>query len=990
VKKSAKTTSIAIVGTLLFCVPLLLCFPSVQRLVCLEILSHYFDDARAKEINVGFSGMRAKDVCIRNHDFTVKCANLDMKWSLKDSSLRKIFTVESATLDKVMLSIENEPKDVLYFEKKKVKNDLDPDFVDVISKIFEQLKQHTSPRKLPIAINNLSVNGSFDAYERILGEFSLSVANFMQSKTTDIDFALDTDFEQQLAGKFKIAGHLTVNRDAVGVIDSATLNSSIISKIGSEKHAKTFLLDITYDKSKQAGDLLHATFADEQTAERLFDMSCSFDESTKNISFQTNIQVPNSREVDANFGQFSFQTFFAGEYDMDSSKGLIKSNFEATIPRGFFGRTLPELKSDLQLRIVSSIGVLGEFAELQSISGELRDANKEQVNCSIELMDKHRIGWKGSNFWRDLNGLVLNVNVNGIDTSIFGPVRSGWHLLSVAKGKCILTVKNNQLNIRGDAEKFYLSPLHVTLNGIKIFDEFECSFEPRVVIGNVLKCDIVGLACMDDSGASVLQGDLGFAIDRKSRSCSGCLVCALPNLLNQPIFSNEMKPTSGFATCSFNLIQDWHTNICNGDVEFKLKAISYAGSKFPLNGNLDINFASTSSEENEFKFNIESRLHDTMDSDVSVNGVVSNNIQMPDNGTRIDVKSSTICLSDVITVCKLFELNLPEGSNLREDFLVGNFFLTNDVSVWDEFSFDTSVQVDALYLNNVKLCSDLSCDLQVDPKSVNLSKLICYILDAPLVASGSIAFTKDDYADTYNANMYFSLSDLSASKCMLVLNYHPKMFTGTFRVNGNFSSSQPFISDLFSRMQGKIDIVGFDGSISPMASFNNEQKGVVGIIGIASNLGNIDVVNKLMEALESIPYDNMSASIIRHDNSNITLDSFSITGNNVKMVANGTLTARRDLSFKDYSLYLKAQINTKNNMTEIFDRLGWSSNAFDFYGYKLGPKFSIRGTIRNPDLTEVRELLASTSAKLFLDLERNGQESVPIISPEILLKMFQK
>ncbi|MDR2436135.1 MAG: AsmA-like C-terminal region-containing protein [Puniceicoccales bacterium] len=984
-KKSVKTTVIAIASVLFLCVPLFVCLPPVQRFVCVKILSRHFDDVRIAEVDIGFSGLQAKDICVRHHDLTVKCAHLDVKWNLKDGFLQRIFIVENAALDGLMLSAENEPKDILYFEKKKA-NASGLAIGDIIGKVVEQLKLYTLPHKSPIAIGNLSVNGSFDAYEKVLGEFSLNVANFARSKATSIDFALDTDFEQQFVKRFRVAGHLAVNRDATGVIDSAVLNSLVCSKIGTAKHAKTFLFDVTYDKSAP-GSLLHATFSNEQTLEKVFDALFSFDESVKNIGFQTNIQVNNLAGFGANFGQFSCHAFSTGEYDMTSSNGLIKSNLEATIPREFLGQVFPELKSDLQLKVVSSIGILGEFIELQSINGELCDVNGEQVNCSMELVDKRRLSWvNGGNPLRDLNGLVLNLNVDGVDTSILGAARNGWRLSSMASGKCIVTIKNNQLSILSGPDKFCLTPFKITYNGVKVLDEFECFLEPKITVGDALKCDVC-LACMDDSGTSVLQGDLGFAADKKSRSCSGCLVCSLTNLLAQPIFTNEMQLTSGFATCSFDFAQEG--NICAGDAELKLKTISHRGSKSPLSGNLDVNFANATSDENKLKFTVEGRLHDTMDSDISISGVVSD-MQMPDNGTRIDIKSSVICLSDITTVCKLFAINLSDGSGPQEDFLLQKFSPASDTFTWDEFSFDTLLQIDALYLDDdIKLCSNLSCDLQVEPKSVNLSKLVCYILDAPLVASGSVAFISDDYADMYKANLHFSLSDLSASKFMLLLNRHPKTLTGTFRAKGSFSSSQPFLGDLLSHAQGKVDIMGSDGSISPMASFGNEQKGFVGLAGVAGGLVNSDIVNELMQILENIPYDSMSASIIRHDNSDIILDSFFITGSNIRVVANGALTARRGFSPKDYALCLEMQINTRNNATKIFDGLGWSSDAFDFYGYKVGPRFSIRGTPRNPDLTEVKRLLISTSAKLLS--EWDSQESAaPGIDPKILLKMFQK
>lgn len=986
VKTVLITTLVVVFGGMLIC-----CFPITQRLIVTGVLSHYFDDVMVPKVCFGFSGIRAKNVCMRYDDLTIRFANLDVKWHLKDWFSQKIFNVESATLDGLMLSVENEPKDVLYFEKKKVRITSDLNLDRLFGEFPKQTSCISALCQLPISVGKLSVNGSFDMYEKILGDFSLDVANFARAKTADVDFTFNYDFVGQIAGKFKIFGHTSVSRDIFGEINSIALNSSISSKNGSMKNGKAFLLDVTYNRNAAAHDIFQVTFVDEQSLDEILDASCNFDENSKNVSFKVDLKIsaPMAKYFvfNSNLSPFSCRLYSTGEYNVAKSSGLVKSSLDATFSRNFFSKILPKLKDDLKLKLNFALGIAGETIEIQSISGELGDVNNEQVVCSMELADKHRFQWPQNSLLKNLNGLAVNVNVDSVDASIFGAIRDNWHLHSTISGKCILTFKNSQLHLFGDVDKFNLSNLWLAYGGNKVLDGFRCSFEPRIVVSDVAKCDIVGLTCTDSRGANVLQGDLGFTVSKKFCSCSGNLLCDLANFLKQPFFKNELKLSSGLASCNFSLVQKGRT--CDGDAELRLKAITYNGSKSPLNGNLNINLASVPSIENEVKFNITGNLHDTMDSDVLISGIMSSTKEETDNNIRTDVKSSAICLTDVITLCKLFAIRELIGNSVQEKFFARRISTPDDVPVWDEILLDASLQIDALYLNDVQLCSDLSCTLKIDPKLISLPNIVCSVLDAPFLSSCSLVFTNDDDGGMYSLKVYFSLSDLGASKCMLLLNYNPKIFTGTFGAKGSFSASRAFLSDLLPHLQGKVDIVGTNGNISPMALFGNEQKEVVGLIGVTGSLLNINIANDLIRAFGNIPYDKLSTAVIRQSNGDVILDSFVLTGENIRVTANGTLTARAGLSFCDYGMRLESQISTKNSMTEIFDTLGWSTNMFDYYGYKMGPKINIKGTVGNPDLGEIRALLGSAGMRVLSEQGGNNSGN-SIISPETLLKMFQK
>jgi hypothetical protein len=990
VKKFIKTAWFVLLFVLVFM--LLCCFPFAQKLIVKCILTHYFDidDVRMVKMSVGPSGLRAKNVYLRYDDLSVRFANLNVKWRLKDWFTQRIFNVENATLDGLTLSVENEPKDVLYFEKKKERISVNFDLARFCDEFPQKLKKISSLCQLPIAIGKLSMSGSFDMYEKILGDFSLDVANFAKGKTASINFKFDSDFMRQLVGRLKIFGRASIGRDMSGTLESIGLNSSIFSKDSTMKILEEFSINGAYNRSKSANNLLHVAFVDEQNSSKILDASCNFDENTKNASFQADVTVTNSVAkyfvLGTDLNPFSCHLYSTGEYNIAQSKGLIKSNIEATFSRKFFDQALPELKDDLKFKFISSFGVSGDVIEIQSISGELGDVGNRQVSCSVELMDKHRFSRQNNSLLKSLNGLVLGINVNSMDTSIFGTIFNDWRLSSMVSGRCILAFNGNRLNIFSNMDKVHLSSVGLMYGGDKIIDRFKCSFEPRIAVGDVIRCDIIGLTCTDGNGIDILQGDFGFALDKKSCSCSGCLVCVLASLLEQPIFKNDLKLSSGLATCNFNLVQNEAT--CAGSAELKVKAVAYSGSKSPLNGNVKVTLESAVPTENEIKFNIDGKLHNEMDSDVSISGIiVSNSKEGSNNNTRTDVRSSTISLSDIATVYKLFAIN---KFNTQEGFFEKKISTPSDVSLWDEFFFDASFKINALYVNDIQLCSNLSCTLKVDPKMISLPDIVCSVLDAPLLASYSIMFSNDGYSSMYNVKTCFSLSDLSASKCMLLFNFPPRVLTGIFSANGSFSASRSALRDVlvFPNMQGKVDIVGVNGNILPMELLNNEQKGLLGLAGVAGSLLNVNITNDLIQIFGDIPYEKISISMIRQDSADIILDSLVIMGENLRIIASGAFTGSNGVPFRDYNLRLESQIGTKNDLAEIFNKFGWSTGMFDYYGYQIGPRFNIYGTIGNPDLSEVKTLLASASSEALMERAKNTQPS--IISPEILLKIFQE
>jgi hypothetical protein len=123
---------------------------------------------------------------------------------------------------------------------------------------------------------------------------------------------------------------------------------------------------------------------------------------------------------------------------------------------------------------------------------------------------------------------------------------------------------------------------------------------------------------------------------------------------------------------------------------------------------------------------------------------------------------------------------------------------------------------------------------------------------------------------------------------------------------------------------------------------------------------------------------------------NATLDNFVIVGNDVRIISSGKLIGGRGIPLSDYGVYFESRINTKNDAMSVFDKFGWSSSVFDYYGYKIGPRIVIRGRVGEPDFSEIQKLLASAEARVLL---KQGEDELhaPILNQiKMPIKIFKK
>jgi hypothetical protein len=187
-----------------------------------------------------------------------------------------------------------------------------------------------------------------------------------------------------------------------------------------------------------------------------------------------------------------------------------------------------------------------------------------------------------------------------------------------------------------------------------------------------------------------------------------------------------------------------------------------------------------------------------------------------------------------------------------------------------------------------------------------------------------------------------------------------------------------------------MDIAGVNGTISPISLFRGEGGNSALLAGLLENLLNVNIPNNLIKTLDSIHYDSMSASIIWQNRTNFTLDNFIIIGDNLRIISSGKLIGGTRVPLSECDVYFESQINTKNDLMDIFDKLGLASGGYDYYGYKIGPQIVVRGTVGKPDFGGIKKILASAAAKMLLEKDIKDKSPSVFDPTEVLMKVFRK
>ncbi len=263
--------------------------------------------------------------------------------------------------------------------------------------------------------------------------------------------------------------------------------------------------------------------------------------------------------------------------------------------------------------------------------------------------------------------------------------------------------------------------------------------------------------------------------------------------------------------------------------------------------------------------------------------------------------------------------------------------------------------------------------LKLDSERIELDTLTGTLLEAPFNMQGTVSF-RQALAQPYQLKTSGSLKKLNiASALALVQPTRTPPIDGMldteFQVYGNGMTQK----DLFNKIEGKFTMNSKKGSIYALqAAGESAQVGAMAVDLASTLLGkktppSVQIANELTGIIRKIDYDQFVLKAERTKDLNLKLSECLIQSPSLRISATGQVTYQEAHPLLDQPLNLTAQMDASGRAAQLMKRLNLlKSDEKDPSGFNLGPSFTIKGTLTQPDFSQLYVLIARAGSQLAL------------------------
>ncbi|MDE6432131.1 MAG: AsmA-like C-terminal region-containing protein, partial [Opitutales bacterium] len=895
--------------------------------------------------------------------------------------------VKNITISDASISLESEVKDSIYYEKKVSHPALNQAMLKkYIEVVRGKMNSMFTCFKCPLSINALAMNGTFDVYEKTLGEFSLSLSDFTPLKDAHLQFALASSFSRKFDGSFSLKGEGLLHRAVDGAIDKLDIDSVIISKNYANNTKKEFTLNLG---AEQENNKICINFADNDGTRDIIAFVLERAAKSGNTNLSINAYLDNSILEYFLFGNktdpWSVTLNGKAENVENKSDWVFKSYLDLNLSNAVLLSVVPGLNSPLKIQVTSALDFHEDNVELISFTTNVEDVAKQQLKCSCELQSPFKVPYDlnvmDETITKALRNICLDFNIERFCLDVANSVYPDVSLSGVGQGKFRFQVQDNGAFFSSNDNKLRLEGVDLEYCGQPVICNIDLETKLNCRVDNGLDAEFSEFSVLDKNLKSIsLQGGCKITLKNDRNNLSGYFVGDLPTLLVQPLFKNSRKISTGVSSINFD-VETTPDKILVGELGAKLKSVSFAGEKRSLDSEYNAKIARIGDSKG-IKFDLSGNTHYLGSTELELHGTSTKNVDNGLKNVQASLHGTKLCISDLLALKDLFEVNRFEKKGYN---FLKNRDLARKPNKMDEISVALSLGIDEVFWKTFRCLSNVTCDVKYETRGLYIPNFKCYAFEAPFSGSWTLNRNTGEYSDMYSANLSFQLSNLNASKCVHSLGYDPSSFTGQFNLEGNLESEQSSLSEIFSGLHGSIRLNGHSGNIRFSSFMSNTQKNLLGFAGIAGiAMGNKSAaIERLIGYANNLTYDTITASVVRGSDNNIVLDNFVIKNPDMKFLSRGKIFYNPDVDMKQYGLFVDSQIFTKGELTDLLQQLDLISGEVDYYGYSAGPHIAVHGTLGEPDLSELSALVKKVGNVMI-----NDDQS--LLNPKNLLQLFGK
>ena len=669
-----------------------------------------------------------------------------------------------------------------------------------------------------------------------------------------------------------------------------------------------------------------------------------------------------------------------------------------------FRESIPDSKYSLMTDFEFSLS--GDSLSLNSLRATLRDDESGNSVGNFELLDTLNLDLAGEwNSFPDFSGELLKIDFRGFPVNVLAPFIDNVSFDGeVIAGSLILSGEEGALQM-DFAEPVSVSGFSMAISEKEVLRNVNFSGLPRVVYGqDRVECLWRDLK-VSAGGEDVISGSGEFmftpGVENPLRRAKFELESNLGLLLEQPVFAPYGNIKYGFLTLSGEVdlvdrkrvfarsrIRDLHTG---GDAGAQLAVI-----EMELEGRL----------QGE-RFIAEIPLVATGvggKTDVSLSATFD--LGGEDLHFDLEAKGGRLSIDDMLTAAEAFSLRRRTGVTSVEAIpgsssnqLEGSSDEPprDEKPFWSGYVGRAVFDIEKVSHKSVGEFDDFSAVFNVQTDRLSVDRFRGEINGSPFDFRGTVRFEPRSL-EPYSLAGEFTLQRFDAGEFYRKTRTGEKpLVEGLFTFQGRTEGEASTLAQLFERVRGEFSVTNHrSGLFRVLASGGNKAESGAVLAGFAGLLlgdkvREFNTLSRTTAYLSEVKYDSISVSVTRGRDLDIDLTEFVVQGPEVLLIGNGGITYQEGLPVLEQPLYISAQLGAKEKAAYLLNDLRQLSNITNEAGYYAGPSFSIRGTLRNPDSSELNRLLRQAAFGAFgfgrkpvdLDGERTqDDESGVSLSPE--------
>ena len=990
--------------------------PPVQRQIALFYLGKNFDFVSMDRLSIGSRSINVDMLNLEKGAYAFRVKSLKIKWSLWSLLSKKKIDIDDIHADEFFINYLHDCLDMLDLNKQPIEQGKKPIDAENINEILnENLHKILAVANLRIPtsihIGHIKACGMIAWDEKIFSDISIECDDIAPSHTSHMNISSEISFEKfdsspRECFSANFYGKVEFSQTADGLINDAKISSNC-TLFDCEKDPKIKLdgsLNLTNTDKVYALNGKIVNHDNEQVLSN-FDVSFNRQSEILSVGCLCNLRlqdlqilfhgpdlpeypVEKVREVP----KMDVYSCISGKLDLKNISGNMDISLKADIDEKITSTFSQYLKSDLSISGSSSFAMRNKSLHLEN--AEILFHN-EDATLDISLHST-----KPLTIWDNEHGLVLAENLlnNGEELLKCKVNHFDLHLIDIRK-----ILPSFEYNITADTSYDFSISFNdgnisvipsenggLKLKNVAISDEykniintFSLSCLPKINFYKstgtiVLSAEKFILSGIDDK--KILEGALDADISMKNTNLdriNAFFVSDLYELSQLRVGSNLGNEVSGILSCQIDTKKE--NDDLFGKFEINMKDVMSNRYAKPINLGAK---CTLSKNDKDYKLEIPFTISGMHDSSGRVNANVSEVDINDEMKVSVDIKCDALSLYDICNIIlaingnndnpsaeldRMYKKKLKADEVRYSEYDVNPFFQTTNFSIIGYITAD----IDHLYVIDSLSLDDLKCRTTLSAKDIKLEFLDFSVSGSPCKIFGNLSASRASKKKpwTYVMHANGSTSTIDVSKIVnQILPQYTDIVTGNAIGKLEIESEGESLDELLQNADISAKISAKNGEIHPFNCLSKKQDLALNLADVAlsffsENQDNNFLKNKMYYTsevkrdIENIKYDTIDTIIKRKNDGSIYIERCDLIGPELFVnISGGASCPNSFAQIADYPLNIDVNIGLSGKLGDDMDKIGLVTYKSDKSRYMQGPRFSIGGTIGNPDYSAMKLL----------------------------------